>query len=400
MDDLAYYVAGLMTLLAAAVKLAHTRTRKPGVLYLCGLLGFLGLAAIALAPSTLRLGARIEPVPNLTRLVGNALAVCAVFCLLGMLAHAAYPDETARRRMRGQVWVLAVAAVAMTVLFLGARTTFTIDFVNAYATEPVVAAYEVVFLSYATWGIVADIILVTRVATNAHRSFVRSGLWIGLAGAWFGLGWALWKISVTLIKVTTKRPVPLEGEVSSLLSAAAILFVALGATVTAWGPHVAHPVVWWRARRRYRHLEPLWTALHAAVPDVEFQPPGAGMEFRLYHRIVEIRDSSLVLRKYFHPCVQTWVSLEARRRDITHEDELAVLNEAANLGAALDVQSAGHAFGGHQSVTPHALDADIDAEAAWLIRVTDAFTSSPVVESVRQRVRHDLQLTDRASRPA
>lgn len=398
MDDLAYYLAGVLTLVAAAVKLGHARARTPGVFYLCGLLGFLGLAAITLAPTTLRLSASVEPVPNVTRLVGNLLAIGAVFCLLGMLAHAAYPIETARRRMRGQVWVLAAAAIAMTTLFLAARTTFTVDFVNAYATEPVVAAYEVVFLSYASWGIMADIILVTRVARDAHRSFVRSGLWVGLTGAWFGLAWALWKISVTLTKVTTERSVPLEGEVSSLLSAAAILFVALGATVTAWGPHVAHPVLWWHARLRYRRIEPLWSALHAAVPDVEFQPPGAGMEFRLYHRIVEIRDSGLLLRRYFHPRVQEWVDAETSRLDITDEDERAVLAEAAALAAALEARAANHPFGGQASSSP-ALDADIDVEAAWLSRVTHAFTSSPVVETVRRRVRDDLPFGDHESGP-
>jgi hypothetical protein len=229
---------------------------------------------------------------------------------------------------------------------------------------------------------------------------VRSGLWIGLTGAWFGLGWALWKISMTLIKVTTRRPVPLEGEVSSLLSAAAILFVALGATVTAWGPHVAHPVLWWRARRDYRLVGPRWSALNAAVPGVGFTPAGAGMEFRLYHRVVEIRDSSLVLSRYVHPRVQEWVDLEARHLGIIDEDEFGVLTEAATLAAALEGRSAGHPFDGRPSVVPHVLAADIDAEVAWLIRVSAAFTSSPAVEAVRRRVRHVLRLSDPESRPA
>lgn len=113
MDDLAYYLAGAATLVAAVVKLLQTRgqSRTRGLLYLCGLLFSLGLAATLLAPSTLRAGARFEPIPNLTRLIGNELAAGAVFCLLGLLAHAAYPDDVARRRMAGQVWILAGATV-------------------------------------------------------------------------------------------------------------------------------------------------------------------------------------------------------------------------------------------------------------------------------------------------
>jgi hypothetical protein len=399
MDDLAYYLAGVVTLVAAVAKFLQSRgqPRRPGLLYLCGLLLALGLAAILLAPATLRLGAALEPIPNLTRLIGNELAAGAVFCLLGLLAHAAYGDDTARRRMRVQAWVLAGAATAMAALFLSTRTTFTVDFVNAYATQPAIAAYEIVFLLYATWGLVADIVLVTRVATHAQKAFLRTGLWLGLLGAWFGLAWSLWKISVSLLKVTTGDPVPLESEISSLLSAIAILFVALGATMTAWGPRAAHPVVWWNARRRHRRLAPMWAAVHVAVPDVAFEPPGASMEFRLYRRIVEIRDSGLALARYVHPDVPAWVGAAAADAGITVEDELAALVEAADLASALEAHAVGHHFGGSALNRPHALAADIDAEAKWLVRVSVAFARSPIVESVRQRVREELRTRESRS---
>lgn len=261
---------------------------------------------------------------------------------------------------------------------------------NVYATRPAIAGYEVVFLLYATFGLVADIVLVTRVATHAQTAFLRTGLWVGLIGAWFGLAWSLWKISISLLKASTGQPVPLESEVSSLLSAAAILLVALGATMTAWGPRAVHPIVWWNARRRHRRLGPLWSALHEATPELMFEPPGAGIEFRLYRRIVEIRDSALTLTTYVHPCISEWVKTAAGDAAITAEDELAALTEAANLASALEAHAAGHRFGTQPSTQRHPLAADIDVETRWLIHVNDAFAHSRIVESIRQRVRQEL----------
>lgn len=393
------YLAGIAALVAAAVKLRQTRghPRAPGVRYLCGLLLCLGSAAIVLAPPTLRLGARLEPMPNLTRLVGNELAVAAVFCMMGLLAYAARPDAIARSRMSLQVWIAGAAALAMAALFLSTPTAFSVDFVDAYATRPAIAAYEVVFLSYAAWGLIADIILVTRVAGQARTVFLRIGLWVGVIGAWFGLAWALWKISVSLLELTTRSPVAMEGPVSSLLSAIAILFVALGATMTAWGPHLAHPITWWRARRLYRRLEPLWSALHQAVPQIEFQTTSSDMEFRLYHRVVEIRDGALALARNVHPDVRQWVEAASLAANVDDE-ERPVVAEAAALATALEARAASRVFSADSAVGQHVLSADIEAEAAWLVRVSDAFAHSPVVEQIRQRVRQELGVTDPESR--
>lgn len=217
-----------------------------------------------------------------------------------------------------------------------------------------------------------------------------------------GVAWALWKIAMTLVRGLTRHAVPVEGEVSSFLSAISILLFALGATMTVWGPHVAHPVMWLRARRFHRRIEPLWSVLNAAVPEIAFHHPGAGMDFRLYHRIVEIRDSSLALRVYFHPSVRTWVETAARRDRITDQTEIAVLVDAANIAAALEAHAVGHRFHTNPSTAavPHELDPDVEAEARWLIRVADAFVRSPIVESVREQVRAELdvvRVSDRGS---
>jgi hypothetical protein len=399
MSSVAYYAAGLIAITATLAKLLIARKRSPGLRYLCGALLCLGLSAAMLAPDTLQLGARIEPTPNLTRLVGNGLSAGAVFCMVGVLAYAAHAAEPARRRMRIHNYVFVSTLVAMAVLLVSARTRFTVDFVNVYATHPIVAAYEVVFLAYATWGMVGVVLLMQRVVNHATNAFLRAGLWVVAVGTSFGIGWSLCKITITLIKATTKRPIPIEGEVSTFLSAAAILLIALGATMTAWAPRAVHPLVWLRARWTYRRIEPLWAALHAATPDLELQRPDAGIKFRLYRRIVEIRDSSLALRVHFHPDVPAWAEQAARTAGITSETSIAAVAEAASLAGALEAHRVGHRYhaDGSTAPTPFDVDPDISAEARWLVRVADAFTRSPVVEAVRQRVRAELCVSDRES---
>lgn len=393
MADLAYYVAGLIAVLAAAAKLAQSRQRPrpPGLLYLSAGLLFLGLSSVMLAPTSLRLGAGVEPIPNLTRLIGNALTAGAGFCIVAVLAHAAHGADVAVRRIRVQIWILGATVAVMTVLLIAARTRFTVDFVNVYATHPLVVAYELVFLSYATWALAGIVVLVHQVARHAQRAFLRTGLRVLTAGAMIGLLWSLWKISMTLARAISHRPTPFEAEVSSLLSAISVLLFTAGTTLTAWGPRAVHPAKWLRARRIYRRIEPLWSAVSDAVPHVEFKHPGAGMEFRLYHRIVEIRDCSLALRGYFHPDVPNWVRSALAERATT-EDDSAVLIEAANVAGALEAHRVGHQFHVAPSDVgaPHKLDADIDVEARWLTRVADAFAHSAVVASVRQRVRDEL----------
>jgi hypothetical protein len=397
MADLGYYVAGVIAILAAIVKLLQARGRPhaPGPFYQGGMLLCLGLSAVVLAPTTLRLGAQVEPTPNLTRLLGNALSAGAVFCTLGMLAYAHRQAEVARRGMRSQVWLLAITVTSMAVLLVSARTSFTVDFVNVYGSHPLIVAYELVFLAYSTWGLIGILQLIHLVARDARDRFMRAGMRVLAAGAVVGLCWVLWKFSVTLFKAITSRPATLEGEVSSLLAVIAVILVALGTTMSVWGPRVAHPLKWFRTRRVYRRIEPLWSAVHEAVPEVEFQHPGAGMEFLLYHRIVEIRDSNLALRRYFHPDVPQWVRTSARDSGISNQIDVAVLVEAASLSAALEAHRAGQPLHSDRSVidAPHELDADIDVEARWLTRVADAFVRSPIVESVRRRVRDELATT-------
>ena len=254
MASVLYYLAGFLTALAACYKLGQTfrRDHTPGLSYICGVLVSLALSAVLLAPNTLKAAAAIEPVPNLTRLIGNNLTLIAVFSMVGVLTYAGQPVDRARRSMRIQVVILGVAMVLIGMLFLAARTQFTVDFVDVYGGRPLIAAYELVFLSYASWGLIRLTRFAHQTAAQSERQFLRAGLRLVAAGAVVGLGWSFGKVLATLLKVITKQPLPLEGIVSSTLSATAVALIALGATLTAWAPWITRPVRWLGAYRACR----------------------------------------------------------------------------------------------------------------------------------------------------
>lgn len=177
-----------------------------------------------------------------------------------------------------------------------------------------------------------------------------------------------------------------------------------GATVTLWGDRLAAPLRWLRAYRTYRALAPLWTELHAAVPEIEpaSSAPARGpglrhAEFALYRRVIEIRDGHLALRPYLQPRAPAWAAEAAAgpAADAAIRPEFApeAVVEAAVIAAALENRRAGRLPGlgpespgyGHG---PHTAYLEtVEDEAAWLVQVTHAFTASATVRDVRNRVR-------------
>ncbi|MEC3980922.1 MAB_1171c family putative transporter [Amycolatopsis sp. H20-H5] len=388
METVIYYLAAAGSLVAAGHKLWQTRgePRSPGLRYLVGVLAALGLAAALLAPGTLRAASRIEPIPNLTRLAGNSATMIAVFAMLGMLACSAHPAERARRRMRAQLLILVPALVAMVVLLAVSGTRFVVEFVDAYGDRPTVAAYLMVYLSYATWGLVGIVVLIRRVVRYERRRFRAAGMRVLAAGAVLGLCWSTWKISMTLFRAVSGHRTPLEASVSSLLSALAVACIALGATLTAWGPRLAAtaPARWARWTREYRQLGPLWSALITVFPDKELGASRAGARMRRYRRVIEIRDCHLALRVYQHPDVADHAEQLAVEAGLAEQAHAAVV-EAAVLAAALDAYREGRAYHEDPSTaeSPGPVGRDVDAEVRWLIEVAKAFRASPLVAAVR-----------------
>jgi len=80
--------------------------------------------------------------------------------------------------------------------------------------------------------------------------------------------------------------------------------MVVGCTMPAWGPHIGIPalVIWLRRHRAHRHLYPLWRDLYQVNPEIALLRPLPrlidalilyDLDFRLYRRVVEIRDGIL-----------------------------------------------------------------------------------------------------------
>ncbi|OLF14675.1 DUF6545 domain-containing protein [Actinophytocola xanthii] len=101
------------------------------------------------------------------------------------------------------------------------------------------------------------------------------------------------------------------------------------------------------------------------------------VEFRLYRRIIEIRDAVLTLRPYVDEQVANTARESAAAAGLDRDGQEAVV-EAATLAAALRAKADNRVNG--DAAPPTAVrPADIDEEARWLTGVADAYRRSPVV---------------------
>lgn len=397
------YLCCLGSLLAAVVKVRSTRgtPMTTSRRYLVGALVAFSLAVALTAPASLDLVAVVEPIPNGTRLLANALAMFAAFCVLGVLDHSTSDDG--RRRSVFYAATLVVSVVTMTLLLAEADTEYHTEFATTYGHRPLIITYIGIYLGYMSWTIARFVWLMRRYASApAAHPLMRRGFRMTVFGASVGLVWVAWKVTGLALVVTTDAEVSAQAAVSQTLAVAAIGISAAGATYTNWTPAVLNPLRLlqvWIARRR---LWWMWRQVIEAVPHVEFDSADVATtlttltraeraEYRLYRRALEIRDAQLALRPYIPPSIPGRALETARRRrmDPVCSD---VLLEAAELAAALDAHRAGHKCASESGVvvpqyspaSPNLMD-----EAAWLIRVSTTLRRSDLVSQLRERAALD-----------
>ena len=173
----------------------------------------------------------------------------------------------------------------------------------------------------------------------------------------------------------------------------AVLALAIGMTLPAWGPAVAAPVRELRYRRTYRRLDPLWRELASAMPEIVLPRSGRdrfSYRYGLHRRVIEIRDGLLLLGPYRD-------SVGCPPETTVYGAGLAGDQEAAELEAifarrALVAYRSGEPIGGEtDALAPTGTNVeagpqdeaakragaggDLDSEAAWLTRVSLAFSA-------------------------
>ncbi|GAA1234326.1 hypothetical protein GCM10009665_25690 [Kitasatospora nipponensis] len=406
MIGLLEWLAGAIALVGAGHRIRIRRRRGPhagGSSMIAFSVGIgLALALLSVAGSHLAPG-----LDSALLLLSTELKLAAGCCLV-LMAFALGAPERRARRVRRQVVGSALVMFADAALYLAAGVTP----VGATLTVPddgraALAAFNVLFTAHGAWCVGLFTAVVHRAARRLGPGRLRTGLRLVVAGGVCAMVWVALSLVPLVAGLRTGRQ---EGGEDALSAPVAVLALALGiggAGLAALEERLTGPVRRLRARRSYRRIGPLWSALHAIRPEIALEEPVAGMglrgrrEFALYRRVIEIRDAQLSLRAHLHPRVPQWAA-EACAGE-PDERRRAAAVEAAVLAAALEADPVGHHYPcalAEGYVPPPELLTDLETETAWLVLVSEAFTGSRVVAAVRRRVRAELALRDGAGEAA
>jgi len=144
-----------------------------------------------------------------------------------------------------------------------------------------------------------------------------------------------------------------------------------------------------------QRLYPLWKTLGRTVPGVLLVTPRArivelfdlrDIHFRLYRRVVEIRDAIVLLKRISDPRAAELATALGRAEGLT-ADDLEVLVSAAQIMSALQrgprpPRDTRRGETDHQSMDL----ADFDAEVQWLERLVRCYDHSNLLRRVLRRL--------------
>jgi hypothetical protein len=361
------------------------RQRDPALLALLVAFAMKGTEFLLATP---RIAAAVDErtgIPNLgalgIHLFGGVAFGAAV--LVAVVYWVSDPEE-AWAKVR---WTLAAAAVVMTAMFLlwSAAQIGTEQRSQHYLVEnahrPLVAIYG--FLYVAT--LLVTIGEITRLCLRYSR--LAGGRWLrrGLRSTAIGAlvySVTVWSRGFSLVAVHLGlRPLDWEVLTPAAVGLGMPLIVA-GLTMPSWGPQVSGLCLVWDDYRTYRRLYPLWRDLYHVSPWIALHPPTRSMthlNYRLYRRVIEIRDGLLALRCYRDPEVRLRARRSGESAGLTG-DELRATVAAAQLKAALGAKARGQAApadssGGADDREIFELrpGSDLTAEAAWLGQIARAY---------------------------
>lgn len=340
-------------------------------------------------------------VPNAARLVGDGLGVVASWTIQALLLHVNYPAERAHPLARRVGWGIAVAVVVMACCFaLAPAQPEDPAFSGHYEHTPFMAEYRLVFLACLAVAMTNVARLSWRYATIADRAALRVGLRVVAVAGVIGLGYtANEALRVAAGRVGFTDPVPQPTAVSQMLIAGFMSLGLVGTTMPAWGPCLGIPVLvdWLRRYRAVRCLYPLWRDLRRAYPAIALYPTPSpfvdlvtwrDLRFRLYRRVVEIRDGWLRLRPYRDPRVTEVARALCAAAALSEAETRAVL-DAADLATALRAKVQGRLMHHGTPRLEIAGSLDVERETAALERVARCYRRSPIVRRIVARLEWD-----------
>jgi len=331
----------------------------------------LGLAALAGAslfftPSFYRFVDGRVRVTNLCELLGHAFVLLAGWNGQRLLLHLTGCATPRRLRRRGAV--AASALVGLVVFFaVGPRPVETTDFTVLISGQWANTCYWLALGGCVIFQLADIARLAWRCARLAPKEWVGVGLGIVTIGCGIGIAAFVDPLTYVVFRLAGRSAPQVLDAVGRGLCVTSMSLVAVGATMPAWSKNLARdPHTFASAYRAHRRLEPLWSALREAAPQIALNQRAHNVEFRLYRQVIEIRDGILTVRGDIDDATRRVVTRCARGRGLEDSDVEAVI-EAAAIHRALS--------------NPDAVPADppanveviggsnLDDEVAWLSRV-------------------------------
>lgn len=370
--DAAMATAAGITGIGSAYKALGLRGERRDPATHAVVLGLAGLAASSLlfTPSFYRfIDGRLR-VTNLCELLGHGFVLAAGWNGQRLLLH--LTGRATPRRVRWRGVVAASAIVGLVVFFaLAPRLVETTDFTILISGQWADTCYWIVLVGCVMFQLGDIARLAWRCARLAPKEWVGLGLGIVTVGCGVGIAAFADPLSYVVFRLAGSSPPQVLDALGRGLCVTSMSLVAVGATVPAWSKNLARdPHAFVHAYRAHRRLRPLWSVLRDASPDIALNQRARNIEFRLYRRVIEIRDGILTVRANVDDATREAVTRCARRRGLEGADVDAVIEAAAIHRAVTDPHA-----------SPAELPADVeviggsslDDEVDWLSRVADAY---------------------------
>ncbi|MFC4011362.1 MAB_1171c family putative transporter [Nonomuraea purpurea] len=298
---------GVICWIVLAVKTADL-LRNPGNRGLRSLVGVCLGMSVALTvglPPIYALIDRLTHVPNLGKLLQHLATIGACCAISVMLVRLENDRPGAGARVRRRIVFAGAVAVAMAVLFLLAPVDVSepIEFADRYSTAPFIPQYMFLFIAMIALAC-ADI----AVSVWRYGRRPRSAAYLRLSGllvfgaALSGVAYCGFK-AFYIVAQFTRSALPMDERfLSTPLALTAVVLGAVGLALPKVGTLLETVSKRLGYLRAYRRLHPLWSRLHAAMPEIALHRPRGreplaffDIEYRLYRRVIEISDGMLAL---------------------------------------------------------------------------------------------------------
>ncbi|WP_194817919.1 MAB_1171c family putative transporter [Nocardia sp. XZ_19_385] len=401
MNYVLYPACVLIAFLALLLRLpALIRKPEPGLVALC--LYFVSLMftfGLSIPPVFVAVSKGLG-VPNLAGMLTQCCALAAgVVQQLVVLAWSS-PWEEAKRRIRRRLAFSALVIVAMSVLFalsVPQMTTRPHTFAVDSAQIPTYQAYLVLYLSCYALTLVETGRLCWRYSGEVEPGSLRRGLRVAAIGSAFGLMYVGARAADIIAPHLGGTGHPWE-PLARIGAAGAAILMMLGWSLPTWAPPLSGAWAQVGRYRSYLRLGPLWRAVVDVLPGIALASPDSSgparwsprqLDFRLYRRMVEIRDARIQLQRFYSPTVATAARTHAHSEGLSLLEVEAVV-EAANLAAAIEKKRADEAplpVVDSEFDQPEQTGESLHEEQQWLLLVADAFARSPVVADVLASLR-------------